>query len=732
MAKEHIDLIHIAENQTIADYYGTRIREYLSVWKDNFWYDDFYDAWKDDRVGGLRESLVSYEETAKSLSRDNFATYKQRYSEILRQRIELLENQAQTDAHAKKEKEELERRYQLLETSSDYVSYGSKVGSFKDYEIDANFDKYKRDIDMFTNNEDNRKQVNWTLGRLRSTINTRYTMIQGLVFAIEDGATLPLQMAMAKSFRDRIAQGIEEYEQHKEDGVYATEDGRTEWKNNLSFQNIRKYAHQAKGTAQAYDDALTAIKNSPKYDLMRQYFLKKEKEKRNPDYALIDALETGHDAKIDFYLSKHKLIPDINATGLFGSDGELSPILDNLVIPALTDLNIAETRYAFLSQKMNEFNEYVKTHPQELAILHDSESLPRDVFSISTDPSEKEMSACTTVMGLSDLLLSEDVLTKRAVEATKWGAVTAGSFLVPGGLLVTCAVGVTAGAAVGVADNYDKYGTCFPDENSTAEGPNVQNKAAAWLRDTWATNGFLSVKNSHVIDQIQKVVDGEETALKRAMKRIYETPIDDFDSALDYALSNASFSDRDILEIAKAGRELAKLSPEEFKKREEEFNREKADIEQRKAAGDESAVAEEYFLAREQIVFECAKSGMYFAVARRGLKYVNSVLGDQQKEHLSQFRASESDLLSGLATITSARVDAEYEADVRSELVAYWKNAGSPKETEQESLYSADNKQRDSGNLSKSLAANGSQISADTPLEIDQTYQQNGHTQQLM
>lgn len=729
MPQNRYGLIQTPSAQSLINDYESEILYYLQTWEDNFWYDDFYDAWKDSRVGGVRATINARNATMKALTSDDFSIFKKNVLTELQQQIN------QTASEVTKQK--LQQDYDKLKEAEDFADFGKGIGHLEQHQFTANFDKFRR-ADLFTNNDENRPQVDWTIESLSSSPDQQYNMIQSLAYATTNGIRIPINKPQAKKIRDEIANGIRYYKEHEEDGVYWSDDGRKSWKDNLSFQHILEPTFRAKGVTQAYADALKALMDSPNYDIIRQYYI--EKANKTNDSALLELWKTGHTQKMDFYLNKNRLVPEINCIGLASMSKDST--IETKVVPVLQELNRAEARYNFLSQAVNDFNDYIKTNPHELERLKNQINTSGKVVSFNMDISDKELNAHKTAMELSDLLLSEDVLIQRTYEGAKWGAIGIGSLLVPGGLLVSCAVGTAAGATAMSLDRLDKYGEVFPDENSTLQGPNHQKRFQEWLlKDSLATNTFLDSKNSHVLEQIKKIIEEQDYPTKQAIRRIYQIPLNDFDNSINYALNHASVKNKEILEFVCSAREIAKLPQEEFIALEKEYLQEVKNLEKRKKEGDVTVVADETSLMKQGIMLECAKSGMYFAVARRGLEFLETY-EQEREQHFSKFRHSESSLLHEISRVLTARIDAEFEADVRSQIVNTWKNAGCPKEdpqydTESSSFengadididFSDDpltvNNNVDKG-LSDSLLNNGTLIDTDNVSSIEQTYKSN-------
>ncbi len=727
MPQNRYGLIQTPPAQSLINEYESDLLYYLRTWEDNILYDDFFDAWKDDRIGGTRATVNAHNATMKSLAPDNFIIFKEKVSAELQQQIK------QTTSELKRQ--QLQQDYDKLQRAEDFADFGKGIGNLEQHQITANFDDYRR-ADLLTNNDENRPQVNWTIDAISSCPAQQYNMMQSIAYAATNGIQIPIIEPQAKKIRDEIANGIQYYNKHEDDGVYWSDDGRKSWKDNLSFQHIREPAFRAKGIAQAYTDALKALMASPNYDIIRQYYI--EKAHKTNDSALLELWKTGHNQKIDFYLSKNKLVPGINCVGLAGMSTD--PIITDKVIPTLQELNMAEARYNVLSQMVNNFNNYIKTHPHELERLKNQKDTSDKVVSFNMDISNKELNAHKTVMALSDLLLSEDVLIERIYEGAKWTAIGVGSFCVPGGLLVSCAVGTAAGATAMGLDFLDKYGEVFPDENSTLRGPNFQKRFQGLFKDKQGL--ILDLKNSHVLEQIKKIIEKQDYPTKQAIRRIYQIPLSDFDNSINYALNHASVKNKEILEFVCSAREIAKLPQEEFMALEKEYLQDVANLEKRKAAGDATVNEDEVSLARQGIMLECAKSGMYFAVARRGLEYLENYKREKE-QHFSKFRHYESSLLNEVSRVLTARIDAEYEADIRSQIVNTWKNAGCPKERPQYDTKSSsfengtdinidfsddpltENNDVNKNGLSNSLSNNGALINVDDDPSTERSYQIN-------
>ena len=703
MAEKNNGLTYIPNTGLFYDY-CTELVYYLSAWEDNLLADDFYPAWKDLRVGGLREKLnAQYEAMANLIPAESFPLFKKQIINQLRKQYETI-----TDDKKKKDLSETIEQIEEAETFNEvaflldefhpelvrinpynYVGLDKNLDEYrsagwKDFLPQNFFRKFHKMYRLNMMDQDNLKQVNWTMEALSQYSENRYDMMQALCFAMNNNLKIPQIKPESDELYRTVLQGLRNcigycHEDENDAFWHGT------WWDGKAFLEVTTPALRAKGKAQAYNDAIQALMLSPKFDLMRKYYLKKAEVTQNwSEFLFWDTCSL-------FDLDKHLKIQPINKVSLKANSPYLyDDILEKEIIPALEDFKTAEGRYSFLSEKVAEFDDYIKKNPNELQRLSSEKEQTNRVFSISTNVSFRDAMAYKTELGVANLLLSEDVLAERAWVSLKTAGLFAVSSFVPGGFLVSATVGVGIFTGASYLDNYDKYGTFTPDKNSSKEnGANIQQRIwETCIEDSGLSNAFLDLKNEQTMVHIQNIVDAQKEPFLQAVNKIISIPEADFDNAFTYALNNTSARDKRIMELAAEAKALRAL-PHELARRKEEYEVTYNDIKNRKEAGENTTIAEEALIV-EKIILDGAETGMFFATARRGLDFMDT-LYKGMKDSYNQFRDCEVSLLNSIDKVFSARIDAEYEAEVREQILSYWEAAGRPIEEKEEQKAQEDN-----------------------------------------
>ena len=683
MAKGHIGLIHVSPNQSLIDEYEKDILQYLSVWEDKFWYDDFYPAWKDDRIGGARETLVARREAMKGLLQgDEFERFKQMRLKELDEQI------AATESREAREK--LTKEKHLLSASTDFISFGSKMGNFRDYNITADFEKYKRSLDFMTDNEDNRKQVNWTLDHLSPLVKERYALMQGLSFTSDSERPnlKPVQSKVAY-FHNTIQDGLKYYKEHAEDSWYFREHGRLDHRDKISFSYIRKYAFQAKGVAQAYEDALTAIMSSPSFEEIRQYYIDKAVRENDMDAKV--AWENGsQDYIINYAMNKGKVPRASTFSDLhMAADAET---VSRLVIPNLQRLEKVENQYNFMVACVNEYKSACQKDPSLLNKLRGVEVHDKPVrLNLSND---RMISSLKTTMGLADLMVQRKAVSEGIYNGTKAALIVGACALTAGAAGVTLggastfmagmytSAGVKAGFAAGLVTAGADIGA-----SSCKTVVSWEEDAKNWFDDTWVNQWFSDIKNSHVRTQIQQTVKDQIKLTDKAEQRIAKTNLTNFDMAIEYGLAHAQPPEDEVLRFVKDARGIAKLS--EAEKNEYIKRVRAASVANQQALAKDSRnlslLAEEQELANELLLIQAARTGKYFYYAKLATDVKLSVnTGETVEEHVTFYNEPEASMIAQLSKVSNTRAQAEIEAENRELLLNAWENAGRPKPNKDE------------------------------------------------
>lgn len=649
--KHQYELAHTKSNQSLVNEYEGVVQFYLDVREDNFWHDDFYPAWKDDRVGGLRESMIARKQAAQELTLHNFEEFKKKRLEELSRYI--------NESTDQKVKSSLTREYNLLKQSTSYREFGQKIGTY---------DAFKTNIHI-SNASDNKEQVNWTLNHIDSTIKQRYDMMQGIAFAVSDGMKLPTIKSRVQTLSDDIMKGLNSYESEKNKGVYLTQSGRDEYRDGLSFNYIRKYAQQAIGISESYEDAVQAMMNSPVYDLMRQYYL--DKAQKENDKLGAAHLKSGNYEDLILYGKDKGFIrtkPSYFSHLLRGTDHDN---VKNLVIPSLQRLEKAEDEYNFISQLFNEFNIARQKNPDLIKQLQKVE-IDKRFINLDLNNSRETEIAHKTVTGLADLMVQRGAVSEGIWEGTKTAAMlaafTAISVSTGGlGLVGTVAVGAGLGAT----------GYCLDQWGPTAT---AQESIKNWLDDTWINQEFSHIKNSHIMKQMKQIISHQYMLAAQSREKLQHISEDDFDHAIAYGLKNSPKKEHDMLVLINEARLIAALPKEE---QEKYIAKHQAACQENlkqleKNPNDYDLLMKQQDLAKEIIKIKCAQTGNYFYYAKLGTDILSDVTNKNRKEHIKLYCGEEAELLSEVSKAMDTRISTEMELHNRQLIIDQWKKAGQP------------------------------------------------------
>lgn len=668
-------LIKIPSNQSLINEYENEIQTYLDVKEDNFWHDDFYPAWKDNRIGGMREALKKRLEITQKITKSNFAAFKQARSEELQRLI--------NEAGDSQQRSELEKEYRLLQESDSYVSFGKKTGVF---------DEYVRNINI-SNASDNKQQVNWTVAYLDKIIEQRFEMAQSMAFSVANNDDVSLGEKHFRRLYDKILQGAQNYNAHKDDGLYATNTGRLEYQDGLAFQEMRQYAHEAKGIAQAYDDAIRALYDSPMFKQMRQYHLQKAKDKN--DLSAWGAWESGDRQALFAYISQKGIMENSGirneryralfeqGVGRSKSQEEMADFDDadrarsvyadknNLMIKSsLMDLEEKEALYHFLMQKVNEFNQECKQNPS----LNEKNVPSSYHYALDLPDHQKTIDqARNTVTGLADLMIQKGSVAKSVVSYGEMAATFAAGAAVAAGTVTgfVPTLVVAGGVAMGLG---------------FAEGYALDK--SEWLRETRADvvdycarmletpeKYFSSLKNSHIIKQAKQIVGYQKVLVEQAQKRLNALNEKDFESALAYGLKKSA-GNKELLQFVQEAHDLSQLSPEELAKKEQYLKEDFArfNLDEKK----KNNIIAQKDLTRRALLLEAVKTGNYF--------YYGKLFDQIEKENgfYTLYHGEEANVLKAVSAAMTYRVGREIEADCRQSLIDEWQKVKSNPNHEEE------------------------------------------------
>lgn len=630
-------LIHTPSNQALCDEYENKIQYFINDKEDNFWSDDFYPAWKDDRIGGMRIAMNKRQQYQEIFIPNTFEQFK-------KARLAELETLLEAE-NSISDKREISKEKYYLEISNSYKEFGHKMGLIDSY--------FHSIYPSNPNKNDERAQIQYTHKEISPVIDGRYEMMQSIAYQIACGNNLPKIEPQVQSLQQKIAEGIQYYIDHENDGVYATKSARNHWKDNLSFQHIRTYAHQARGYTESLNDALHAITASPEWPQICKHFKNKAKQEKNYQAAYCWEMGTPE------YLQQLAVTKRMDLHGCF-SRGIDYKNAQTLVIPALRDLDKAEKMYIYISNCINEYNTYKKEHPQEIENLNPTK---KERISLNTH-SYLDMITQTngTLKSLSKRMVSDYQAIYTTYEVGK-EAIIGGTFCIPG-----------AGLWVG--------GGLTAVNVLTFEYQDQKIKQFSEIVDfSWGTE----IKNSHVIEEGYRIVKDAQKSIQRNKNRLKTISDAEFRDAVNWALENGDNNVGPMMSIISEAQDWASLSKEKQQELKDfwEQERQRA-VELKKTDPNNPEIEEtEREYTRFIAYYRAGETGNYFANAYLGQEIKNALKNDSRfialQKNTKKFNETEKKMLEDVETALFAQFTAEYEANMRTELVLKWRHAGRPK-----------------------------------------------------
>lgn len=636
-------LTYTRPNQALCDEYENQIQYYIHDKEDNFFNDDFYPAWKDDRIGGMRYAMNARMEYQQKFLQNSFEDFKKNRLAEIRSLLES-ENSINT-------KKALKYERTCLTNSNSYLEFGERMELV---------DPYSHSI-FPTNpdNNDDKKQIIYTYELIDPVIKGRYNMVQSIAYQMAHGGKLPKIESQVQAIDEKITQGLTYYNNNRNKGVYPTQKGRDEWKDELSFNHIRVHAHQAIGYTEALNDALQAITSSSEWPYVCKYF--ETKAKADKDFQMAHCWEKG----TTDYLRQLAVPNEFNANGIL-SRGIDYETVRKLVQPALRDLHKAEKLYEYISNCVDEYHQYKKEHPQEIEKL-----IPtlKNRVSLNTG-SYMDMLSQTfgTLKSLSNRMVSDHQAIYTTWEVGKETLIN-GSFFIPGGLVVGSGL---LSLNLLTIDYQDKK----------------IEELAKKVDFSWATR----LKNSHVIEDGYNIIKEAQKNIQKNKNRLKSITDEEFRAAVKWAWENGNNSTGPIMDNIDLALEWTTLSSKEKQELKDFWEKERADaVELKKTDPDNPIIADtEKEYARFITAYRAAETGNYFVNAYMGEEIKKALKSDTNfiafYKNATKFNDDEKKMLEDVETALIAQFSTEYEANMRTELVLKWRHAGRPKPNTQSNV----------------------------------------------
>ncbi len=532
-------------------------------------------AWRNDSVQGLSIMLAEQKRMAQALTLDNFEQYKESLKRAQAQ-ADILSPAIQNQTSLS-ESEEGNTRSQTNQSelgqsnSADLITSNTSATTYFDFAWQT---KQLAPLSGFvslpqaeeTNTDDIQRYLQ-TSDQLIPTATAVYNATQSVAFGLRIGQPLKLPTFSTQAIYEDIVRGLEEYMRRKDDGVYFSEQGRTDYTDGLDFTCIRKHAYKALGQAQALEDLIEVTKNSPYFNTLRQYQIEKEtralevateayrqaQEQYAPESAEMATAEKQYAVAQEHYennvslwreKSYDEIILHARQVGLIEDTDTHSfhfkythPSLDKLAVPALQRLKNAESEYRYLVGLQTEFEQQRQQNPHLLQSLSKIQ-ITAPTVSLNWDISQR---------ALSQIQNGEAVfksITNQMVQP--YGFARSSTDLIERGALFlpeTVALMQTRGAALPVIVGAESW----LDQNQTYQ--NAKYETARFLSETSALQWLTEAMN---VSEHQKTADillRNETASNQIKKSFPDDA--DFTDAIEYGLVHGDNITREILSVIK-------------------------------------------------------------------------------------------------------------------------------------------------------------------------------------
>lgn len=269
--------------QQVYDFYDRQLWDYLQKEKGtigSFWQATRPDAWKDKRVGLIREEMNARIQTYQSVV-DSKNIWKQFQTEQLNQ-INAQLFMTQSDA----EKEALSYKVKVLNDSSSFAQYAKKTGQYPQTEESFSI----------SNKSDDKKQVYWTKEQINTVLDERFNTLQALSYQMQKGE--PNNQLRTKQ-KERLEAAELIYFKYYKDKPNDDEE-------NAFIKNISMKQMQFYGESKAFDDLMGSYKKTPEWETVKTFKIQQLEEKHfqkmTERQEALSKLEMGED--ISFWSNK--------------------------------------------------------------------------------------------------------------------------------------------------------------------------------------------------------------------------------------------------------------------------------------------------------------------------------------------------------------------------------------------------------------------------------------------
>ncbi len=532
-------------------------------------------AWRNDSVRGLSIMLSERKRVAQALTLDNFEQYKKNLNQAKTQ-ADFLSPSASIQpalAESAKDSARLQTNQSDLHSTeqTDLITASTSATTYFDF---ACLTKQLTPLSGFvslpkaeeTDTDDIQRYLQ-TSEQLIPTAEAIYNATQSVAFGLRMGQSLKLPTFSTQTIYEDIVQGLEEYTHRKGDGVYLSQQGRTDYTDGLDFICVRQHAYKALGQAQALEDLIEITKNSPYFNALRQYQIEKEtralesattayrqaQEQYTPGSAEMATAEKQYAVAQEHYennvslwreKSYDEIILHARQVGLMEEADTHSfhfkythPSLDKLAIPALQRLKNAESEYRYLVDLQTEFYQQLQQNPNLLQSLSKIK-ITAPTVSLNWNISHQ---------ALSQIQNGEAVFKAVTTQMVQpYGFARSSTDLIERGALFlpeTVALMQTRGAALPVIVATESW----LEQNKTYQ--NAKYETTRFLSETSALQWLTEAMNESEHQKTADILLRNEMASSQIKKSFPDDA--DFAAAVDYGVVYGDNVTREILSVIK-------------------------------------------------------------------------------------------------------------------------------------------------------------------------------------
>ncbi|MBR3913469.1 MAG: hypothetical protein IKJ28_04480 [Alphaproteobacteria bacterium] len=708
-------LIPIGSHQVVVNEYTRQMQRYLEDKSDGVISDTYWSATVDKRIAGIQKEMQFRETVNHRLTINAFQAFQKIRKAEIEAKIAQIQAEQQSveqiQAIIQRDKSilpsalemqndllSLQEELDALQKSTSFADFARKTGQFQSY--NQELDLLNKLAKRMEDSDKNKETVLDTIETIHPFIDSRYNMMQSIAFALKEDETLPI-LAYNKndivSHYSNTAKGLKEVQKKQHEGLFATQKGRDEHIRTCLWDNVYHSLSEVEGLSNAYEDAISTIMNSDEWQNIRHYIRMKAAQNNQSDKIIaFDGLRSS----LMYYIDKHPNMgkPDIpNLFDYWDKAEEKQTAFMNThkiyteIRPVLDSYAERVQLYHFLQQTIQEYQNDKKKNPKEFEHL----SAMKDVYPLQTGKllelstekfREDDYETTHRLSRCAARLVDKDKLGASIYEGAMIGlaVVPMGAGLVGIGVGIASTVGISAGLSVTTIETDENGNKKFGGlawEKSKSGNPRttcmqaVQNK----LAELPGMQKLAEIADTHIREEMEEYHENSRQREKNAIDAINQIPIDDFDKALSFAMNCTNTAiDNDILNFVHDARQLQNTykNEEEFINAYTEHQNEfkQNDINLSLEPDNAEYILKQNELKYNELLFQAAITGRYFAMASI-YHYDN---GEPMVRSYDTFEGANLQALKHLEQAIAAANSAEYELQLRSEIITNWQKRGKP------------------------------------------------------